>query len=225
MKHPRTLLLAGALAVTLLAGCEDKDAGVTIAGEDGTRIDVGTPTATSTAITQTATAEATSGASPAATTETATPAATETATPTATSTPSPTPTRTAGGSSAGGGASGVPYSTGDVRAAMAAAGVGFEVDDEREPLCGDTSVPETAFEAGGSTWALWVYPDGDAREAEWELDDGHLAARVDDCDPPTGFNYFNANLVLVLVEPGGTQSESVRDAFLAVGVAPEEDDD
>ena len=32
--------------------------------------------------------------------------------------------------------------------------------------------------------------------------------------------YFNANLVLVLTEPGGAQSEVVRDAFLSVGSAP-----
>ena len=32
MKHPRTLLLVGALAFAFLAGCEDQGDGVTIAG-------------------------------------------------------------------------------------------------------------------------------------------------------------------------------------------------
>ena len=214
MKHPRTLLLVGALAFAFLAGCEDQGDGVTIAGQDGSTIDVGSATATSTV---TATPNAgTEGATPAG----ATPPAGETATPEPSETPTPTatPASSSGGTSAGD-ASGVPYSTSDVRAAMEAADVGFEVDDEREPLCADTSVPETAFDAGGSSWALWVYPDSAARESEWVLEDGQLAPQVEDCAPPTGFNYFNANLVLVLTEPGGAQSEVVRDAFLSVGSA------
>ena len=69
--------------------------------------------------------------------------------------------------------------------------------------------------AGGATWALWVYPDSEAREADWAFSDGALRPQTDDCEPPTGLNYFNANVVLVLREPGeGT--EEMRDAFLGL---------
>ncbi|MGE3962267.1 MAG: hypothetical protein AB7F65_11365 [Dehalococcoidia bacterium] len=225
MKFPRSLLLLGAGAALTLAACEDDDGGVTIAGQDGAAIDVGATTATATA---------TGGADGNAVTATPVPGATQATapagTPTPTGTPTPAPTsRPSSGPT--GNTSGVPYSTTDVRAAMEAAGVGFEVDDESEPLCSDTAVPETAFRAGGSAWALWVYSDSAAREAEWVLEDGQLAAEVEDCVPPTGFNYFNANLVLALVEPGGAGSDDVRDAFLSLGSAAgsgaghEEDDD
>ena len=223
MAHPRRLLVVGALAIALLAGCDDKDGGVTITGQDGSSIEVSTATASAT--TSPETSATTSEATPAGATATASSTATPTTTtPTPTSTPIASPTSSGGGATSAGDTSGFPYSTSDVRAAMEAADVGFEVDDEQEPLCGDTSVPETAFNAGGSSWALWVYPDSAARESEWVLEDGQLTPQVGDCAPPTGFNYFNANLVLVLTGPGGAQAEVVRDAFLAVGSAGSEDD-
>ncbi len=204
----RVLLVGVLLALTLVA-CSDNRGGPRIVGEDGSTIDV-------TASTETATpsAEVSSTIVPSEGTPTATPGATETpaATGTATATPS------GGTSSTAGDLEGVPYSTSDVRAAVESAGRTFLVVDDREPLCAGTSVEETTFWAassGGSDygplWTLWVYPDSEAREDDWQLSEGELQPQVDDCEPPTGFNYFNANTVLVFTGWSGLGEESLYD--------------
>jgi len=227
MRHARiTVLLGCALLAIALVGCDQERGGPRVVGEDGTEIEVtAEPTATGTA-TVVATGEPTGTPDPAAT-ATTTPAVTETpsATPTGTATGTATSTPTPGSDSgdATSGLAGVPYGTDDVRAALADSGEPVEVDDEREPLCPDAAVPETALRVGESVWTLWVYPDTAAREAEWGLSDGQLEPQISDCEPPSGFNYFNANTVLVLLE-GVSGVEPVREAFLEMGAAaPEEE--
>jgi len=225
MRHARiTVLLGCALLAIALVGCDQERGGPRVVGEDGTEIEItAEPTETGTA-TIVATDEPTSTPDDGAT-ATATPETTETPSTTPTGTPTATPTSTStpglGTGSGAGGLAGVPYGTDDVRAALAASGEPVEVDDEREPLCPSGSVPETALQVGESVWALWVYPDTSAREAEWELSDGRLEPQISDCEPPSGFNYFNANTVLVLLE-GVSGVEPVRDAFLEMGAAAPE---
>jgi hypothetical protein len=217
------MLLVGAFALVALVGCDQERGGPRVVGEDGTEIEItATPAETGTA-TIVATAEQTGTPAAAPPEATQTPATTPTGTPTSTATSTSTPSGGSSGEGGAGGSAGVPYGTGDVRAALAASGDSVEVDDEREPLCPDSSVPETALQVGDSSWALWVYEDTSAREAEWQLDDGQLEPQIDGCEPPSGFNYFNANTVLVLLE-GVDSVEAVRDAFLEMGAtAPEED--
>src|SRR5690606_29368771 len=106
------------------------------------------------------------------------------------------------------------------RGAMESAGIAFAVDDEREAICTDTSVTATSFTVDDSdaVWALWVYPDAEAREDDWAFEDGRIEPQTDDCELPTGFNYFNANAALVLLERGDG-AEATRDAFLAMGAS------
>lgn len=195
-------------------------------GNDG-----GTPTATGTPA---PTGEATETPGPTATsTATAPPTATGTpsATGTATSTPQP-------GDHPAGDLAGVPYSTSDVRAAMVSARVGSSPPSgDVEPLCPDTSVREFPFYAAdtdgsdfGPVFALWVYPDTDALEDDWETSSSGIEPRTD-CDLPTGFVYWNANTVLAFsrwagdVGPGGPTGGSIREhpavqAYLDLSSAP-----
>lgn len=227
MRHARiTVLLGCALLAIALVGCDQERGGPRVVGEDGAEIEItAEPTATGTATIVTP-GEPTG--TPDDGTATATPDATETPSTTPTGTPTATPTSTstpgAGTESGAGGLAGVPYGTDDVRAALAASGESVEVDDEREPLCPSASVPETALQVGESVWALWVYPDTSAREAEWELSDGQLETQISECELPSGFNYFNANTVLVLLE-GVESVEAVRDAFLEMGTAASEEEE
>lgn len=210
MKHHQRITLGGAVVALLLVGCSDNGDGPRIVGEDGSTIDVTASTASATASTEVSptivAAEGTPTATPDAT-ETATPeaSATETGTPPAEVTQPPTDFEEF---------EGVPFSTSDLQAAFP----GTEVDARRDPLCSETSVPETTLTVAGSpgsTWAVWVYPDSEAREADWAFSNGALRAQTDDCEPPTGLNYFNANVVLVLRERG-EGIEEMRDAILGL---------
>lgn len=186
----RASAVAAVLVAFVLAGC---------AG-DGPRIRVGDetltaePTSTSTPGTST---PSTSTPEPAPTAATPTPGATET--PAATATPSATGTPSGGGEPAD--LEGVPFSTGDVRAAVDGTGYTFYYLAEREPLCEEAAVAEHPFWAAGAAtdfgfvYVLWVYPDVNAMETDWEFADGRLESRVG-CELPNGFVYFNANAVL-----------------------------
>lgn len=213
MRHPQRIMLAGVVLALTLAGCSDERGGPRIVGEDGSTIDV-------TAATQTATpsAEVSSTIVPSEGTPSATPETTETATPEATGTAAPSTTPDATRTPGSGDLEefeGVPYSTSDLQAALSQ---DLEVDSSSQPLCPETSVAETTLRvsgADGSTWALWVYPDSEAREADWTFSGGALNAQTDDCEPPTGLNYFNANVVLVLRERG-EGIDAMRDALLGM---------
>lgn len=233
-----TIFLGVLVAAVALAACGgDDDGGVTISGSDGTEIEVTTEQTETPSASPTGAETGTTDATGTATSE-ATPSATET--PDATGTPSATATPSGGGEPEEGDLAGVPYSTGDVRAAVEAAGRTFILDDERAPLCPNTSVAETVFlasdpvEATGANWALWVYPDDEVLEDDWEIDDGQLEPRSDDCELPTGFNYFNANVVMAFVSWEGADGETTFDeerspredaaieAFLGLGASDED---
>lgn len=205
----------GVLLLLALAACGGDSNGPRVVGQDGSAIDVGTPTETPPAtptVTPTAATPADGTPSPTPTVPTATGTPSPTATPTRT--PSATPTTTpSGGTTAGD--DGSPYGTASVRAAVERGGGTFQVDDEQESLCPGSAVPGTTFRAYGSTWVLWVYPSADAREDDWSLDGGRLEPQVSGCELPTGYNYFNANLVVALVEQGGDPGD-MRDAFLGL---------
>jgi hypothetical protein len=149
--------------------------------------------------------------------ETATPTPTETApaaTATTTATPEATPSPTATPTQARDGeqteAEGIPFSTQDVREAVQGAGLSFLETDDLELGCSETAVPAHFYwTAGDSTdfgpaFALWVYPDGEAREQEWEINsDDRIESLVDGCDIGHGFVYWNANLVMAFAHWGG----------------------
>jgi len=219
--HPqRFAILVGVILALTLVACDQERGGPRVVGEDGSMIEL-----TSTA-TASPSAEVSATIVPSEPTPTAsvTPEATETATPEATSTATPTGTPSGGTDIEE--SSGVPYSTADFQASWPSA-LQIEAREPDEALCPNTSVTETTLRVGGddgSLWALWVYPDSEAREADWEFSDGELRAQTDDCEPPTGLNYFNANLVFVVRETGDGIDE-MRDAFLDLAVEVEDEDD
>ena len=209
--HPQRFgILVGAIIALTLVGCSQDSGSPRVVGQDGSTIDIPS------SATPMSSADVSPTIVPSETTPTTslTPEATETATPQATGTASPT--RTPGGTVLDE-SSGVPYSTSNFQAALPP-DLPIEADPVDEALCPGTSVAETTLRVGGedgSTWALWVYPHSAAREADWEFSDGALRAQTDDCDPPTGLNYFNANVVLV-VRKVGDGIEEMRDAFLSM---------
>ena len=193
------LVAVVAAVVTLRCGSGDD-------GEDARPA----PTATATAApTRTATVPATPASSP-----TATPTAT--AAPTATPTPTPTATRTpAAATPPPVGAEGVPYSLSDLADALAPGGVVLTDLYDPASACAGAAVEGLPFIAsedatGGrfAVWVLWVYPDGEARQADWRT--GQRAEPlVEGCEPPNGFVYWHANLLIWFigfygddVEPG-----------------------
>jgi len=218
--HPQRFgLLVGAIIALTLVGCSDDTGSPRVVGQDGSTIDIpssATPMPSADVSPTIVPSEGTA-------TPGVTPEAMATATPAPTGTATATPTRAPGGAVLDE-SSGVPYSTSDFRAALPSS-LAVEAGSADEALCPDTSVAETTLRVGGddgSIWALWVYPDSEAREADWEFSDGALRAQTDDCDPPTGLNYFNANVVLVVREVGGGIDE-MRDAFLGMSVDEDED--
>ena len=70
-----------------------------------------------------------------------------------------------------------------------------------------------------AVWVLWVYPDGESRQADWQT--GQRAEPlVEGCEPPNGFVYWHDNLLLWFigfygddVEPGSPplSREEVRE--------------
>ena len=133
------------------------------------------------------------------------PSSTPTPTPTATASPTATPTQAADGEQQE--VEGSPFSSADVRSAVEANGYSFQLLARGDLPCPNTSVEAlprwSATLAGsdfGPLFALWFYPDEEAMREDWVAEPGErLQARTEGCDLPTGFNYWNANLVLVFV--------------------------
>ena len=123
-------------------------------------------------------------------------------------------------------AEGVPYSLSDLVDALAPGGVVLTDLYDPASACAGAAVeglPFVASEeaAGGrfAVWVLWVYPDSEARQAEWQT--GQRAEPlVEGCEPPNGFVYWHDNLLLWFigfygadVEPGSPplSREEVRE--------------
>ena len=191
-------------------------------GEDGGDGEA-TPTAAAPA-TPARTAAATATPTP---TPTATPAATET--PAATPRPAATPTATRAPAAATPppvSAEGFPYSLSDLVDALAPGGVVLTDLYDPASACAGAAVEglpfvasEDATEGRFAVWVLWVYPDTEARQAEWQT--GQRAEPlVAGCEPPNGFVYWHDNLLLWFigfygddVEPGSPplSREEVRE--------------
>ena len=187
-----------AFAVALLAVC------ASCSGSEPATVEPSTTSIPS------ATASAASGAGPTQATATAplpaTPAlaASPSATPTATPTPTPTAAATAADPEARlGDVSGVPFSTVDVRLAVEEGrGYSFWLVEERAPLCPGSSVPGRPYWSAnlagsdfGPVFVLWVYADVDALRLDWEAVPGEAPVPLFDCELPSGFVYWNENLV------------------------------
>ena len=100
---------------------------------------------------------------------------------------------------------GSPFSTIDVRVAVEdQRGYSFWlVDDERPQLCPASAVPGRAYWSAnfqgsdfGPVFVLWVYPNADALEADWSVEVGEAPTPTFDCELPSGFVYWNENLIL-----------------------------
>ena len=207
------LVVVVSAVVTLRCGGGD--------GEDGG--DGETPTAATATATPspaaTATATATPTASPATSTRTPTPTPTATRTAPATATPAAaTPAPIA--------AEGVPYSLSDLVDALAPGGVVLTDLYDPASACAGAAVEglplvasEDATAGRFAVWVLWVYPDTEARQADWQT--GQRAEPlVEGCEPPNGFVYWHENLLLWFigfygddVEPGSPplSREEVRE--------------
>lgn len=126
-----------------------------------------------------------------------TPTSSSSVIPTADESPTPTPPRASS-------ARGVPFSVSDIAAAAETRGYSFWLLEGRAPVCLGASVPGephwSANLAGsdfGPVWVLWVYPDAQALAADWLVTpDGSLRSRVDACRLPSGFVYWNRNMVM-----------------------------
>lgn len=207
------LVVVVSAVVTLRCGGGD--------GEDGGDGET-QPTATATAAPSpaaTATATATPTATPTTSTRTPTPTPTATRIPTAAATPAaatPPPVS----------AEGVPYSLSDLVDALAPGGVVLTDLYDPASACAGAAVEGLPFVASAdatagrfAVWVLWVYPDTEARQAEWAT--GQRAEPlVEGCEPPNGFVYWHENLLLWFigfygddVEPGSPplSREEVRE--------------
>lgn len=142
---------------------------------------------------------------------TGTPASTTpepTASPSVTASPTATPQPTATGSPNAPGTTdleGFPFGTADVRAAVEARCFGFVPVAERAPLCPASSVTGHAFWSAnlagsdsGPIFVLWVYEDPAALQLDWEVEPGSSPSPRFDCELPSGFVYWNENMVLAL---------------------------
>ena len=182
------------LAVLALYGRSDDD-------EDP--VVVSTATATPTATQTRAVPTTTPTPAPA----TATPG-TPTATPTPSATPSPTPspTPTAPSLTPTASASTV-LSTSFVQLAAVLAEPGVALTNAFEPACPGASVEPIVFvgpdfEGGDrfAVWVFWPYPDRDAFDEEWAINEQRRAEPLlAGCDPPNGFVYFNRHLLMWFV--------------------------
>jgi len=195
VKSPLILVTALLLLASSCGGGSD-----TPAPED-------TPTATTsprpnpTIISATETPAAT-GTSTGSTTPEPTPSPSVTTTPTATAQPtatgSPNP-------SVATDVEGFPFGTADVRAAVEERGFGFVPVGDRAPICPASSVTGRAFWSAnlagsdsGPLLVLWVYEDPSALKLDWEVEPGSAPSPRFDCELPSGFVYWNENMVLAL---------------------------
>ena len=183
----RTILLALGIMSFAIA-CTDPEP-VTVA-----------PTATETPLPSTSPQPSVSTA-----TVTATPIPTIAITETPEPTASATPTVVAAPEVRPGDASGVPFSTSDVRMAVEEGrGYSFWLIEEREAPCAGSAVPGypywSANLAGsdfGPVFVLWVYPNVEALRKDWDAVPGEAPTPRFDCEPPSGFIYWNENLIMV----------------------------
>ena len=100
---------------------------------------------------------------------------------------------------------GFPFSTADLRQAIETAGYSFAPLTNIAPICPQTSVPEQAFWSvnltdgdSGPILVLWVYPNSETLKADWQAEPGHPPqSLLPNCGLPSGFAYWNENLVMV----------------------------
>ncbi|MCY4615643.1 MAG: hypothetical protein OXC71_04525 [Chloroflexi bacterium] len=157
-----------------------------------------------------ATATPTATATPAATATPDAAAATPTVTPTRTATPTPSPTPSA--------TPVVPtltppdptntvLPTAFVQLAAALPEPGLALTDAFEPSCPGASVEPIVFagpdfEEGDrfAVWVFWPYPDREAFWEQWVINArGRAESRLDGCEPPNGYVYFNRGLLIWFV--------------------------
>ena len=100
---------------------------------------------------------------------------------------------------------GFPFSTADLRQAIETAGYSFAPLTNIAPICPQTSVPEQAFWSvnltggdSGPILVLWVYPNSETLKADWQAEPGQAPqSLLPNCGLPSGFAYWNENLVMV----------------------------
>ena len=129
------------------------------------------------------------------------------ATPAPTSTPEIAPTQapSVGPTDTSRDLTGFPFSTADLRQAIETAGYSFAPRTNIAPICPQTSVPEQAFWSvnltdgdSGPILVLWVYPNSETLKADWQAEPGHAPqSLLPNCGLPSGFAYWNENLVMV----------------------------
>ena len=184
------VLVALAAAGVLAIGCGGGDGD----GGEATPTATGTLSPTPSPINAIPTAPSTPSPTP-------TPMATPTATPTRTATTPPTSTERPTPAEV----EGFPYSLSDLGDGLAPGGI--EETDLYDPAsaCAGAAVEGVPFVAAGdaeterfAVWVLWVYPDSEARQGDWQT--GQRAEPlVEGCEPPNGFIYWHANLLLWFV--------------------------
>ncbi len=129
------------------------------------------------------------------------------ATPAPTSTPEIAPTQapSVGPTDTSRDLTGFPFSTADLRQAIETAGSSFAPLTNIAPICPQTSVPEQAFWSvnltdgdSGPILVLWVYPNSETLKADWQAEPGQAPqSLLPNCGLPSGFAYWNENLVMV----------------------------
>jgi len=132
--------------------------------------------------------------------------ATSTSEPVVTATAAATPVANAAivSSEREGDVTGIPFSTEDVRLMVEGEyGYSFWLVKERAPLCPSSSVvgrPYWSASLAGSdfgpVFVLWVYPDIETLRLDWTAVNGQAPVPIFDCELPSGFVYWNENLVL-----------------------------
>ena len=161
------------------------------------------PAAVSTATPVAATATpATPTPTPATPTSTPTPAASTPTPATATPTPTPTPTATPPPATATptlGAPDSADLPDRFVQLVAALPEPGAVLMDFYEPACPGASVDPIVFAGPDyegaerfAVWVFWPYPDRAAFWEQWVITaEGRAEPRLDGCEPPTGFIYFN----------------------------------
>ena len=88
--------------------------------------------------------------------------------------------------------------------------------------CSLTSVVPRGYAVGpvetAAVYAIWMYPTPEALAEDWAVTPGDAPeARFGACALPTGYAYWNENLLLAFIEPGddATRSQLV-DSFLSL---------
>ena len=129
------------------------------------------------------------------------------ATPAPTNTPEIAPTQapSVGPTDTSRDLTGLPFSTADLRQAIETAGYSFAPLTNIAPICPQTSVPEQAFWSvnltggdSGPILVLWVYPNSEMLKADWQAEPGQAPqSLLPNCGLPSGFAYWNENLVMV----------------------------